>query len=47
MCGDKVIRVFNQFVLGDRINQARDGAGAEEGQRQAADTLDERMSPLQ
>src|ERR1017187_5612562 len=31
MCGDKVIWILNQFVLGDRINQAGDGAGADEG----------------
>ncbi len=44
---DKVIRVFDQLALGERIDQTCDGASADEGQYKTADGLDQRMSPFQ
>ncbi len=40
MCSDKVIGILDQFILGERVNQASYRAGADEGQHQAADALD-------
>ena len=40
MSSNKVIWIFDQFLLGDGIDQTSDGACADEGQRKAADALD-------
>src|ERR1700730_4097006 len=47
MCRDEVVRILDQLVLGQRIDQTCDGACADEGKYQAADALDQRMSPFQ
>jgi len=47
MCCNKVIRIFDQLLLSERIDQTRDGVCADEGQYKAADALDQRMSPFQ
>ena len=37
---NKVIRIFDQLVLGQRFDQMRDGADTDEGQCKPADALD-------
>src|SRR5260221_870415 len=43
----KVIRILEQLLLGKRIEQPGDGAGADEGEDKATCAFDQRMSPLQ
>ena len=40
MCCNKVIWIFDQFLLGEGIDQTFDRVCADEGQYKAADALD-------
>ena len=47
MRADKIVRIFDQLVLGECVNPTDDCARAYDGQYQAPYTLDQRVSSLQ
>ena len=47
MCCNKVIRIFEQLLLGERINQSRDSVCSDESQYKTTDAFNQRMSPFQ
>src|SRR5665213_64619 len=44
---DEVVRILDQLLLGERVDQIRNGAGADEGDDKAADALDESVRSFQ
>jgi hypothetical protein len=44
---NQIVRVLDQFFLGERIDENRDPACADKGQREAADAFNQRMGALE